>query len=78
MRSFDDILSLSPKRKAFTNGQSWDRWSYRWCDECVHDVNESCPLIAAAMLGDVTPTEWNATGIDDYDCTEFEPREEFQ
>jgi hypothetical protein len=76
MRSLDEILSNSPRRKAFANGHSWDRWSYRWCDQCLQDINEDCPLIAAAMLGKVTPTEWSQVGIEEYDCSEFEPREE--
>ena len=78
MRSLDEVLSGSPLGRAFGNGQSWDRWSFRWCDQCLQDINEDCPLIAAAMLGKVTPREWSSVGIDDYECSEFEPREEAQ
>lgn len=76
MRSPEEILSRSTKRRAFANAQSWHRWSYRWCDQCINDINESCPLIAAAMFKGVTPVEWDQVAIDEYECSEFEPREE--
>lgn len=77
MRDLDEILSTSSQRPAFSNGQSWDRWSFRWCDQCLHDVNESCPLVTAAVAFEVTPVEWTESTIDEYECDEFEPREGF-
>jgi len=77
MRGLDEILSTSLPRRAFANGHSWDRWSFRWCDQCLHDVNENCPLVMAAMISEVTPTEWKQVAPDEYECSEFEPREEF-
>lgn len=76
MRSLEQVLLLSPKGKAFANGQSWDRWSFRWCDKCSNDINEDCPLIAAAMLGTVIPAEWHPVAIEEYDCSEFESRKD--
>lgn len=77
MRSLDEILQTSPRQPAFSNGTSWEIWAYNWCRDCVNDDNDDCPLIAAAMLS-VTPREWTRTGLQDYECTEFEPRGELQ
>lgn len=76
MRSSKEIsLSARPQR-AFSNGTSWEMWAYRWCDQCFNDINENCPLIAVAMMGDATPTEWVDSDAEVYECTEFEPRED--
>lgn len=77
MRGLDEILETSPEKSAFSNGTSWDIWSYNWCQRCLKDINEDCPLILAGFLS-VTPREWVRTGLQDYECTEFEPREEEQ
>lgn len=78
MHDLDEILASSSNRLAFANGHSWDRWSFRWCDQCRHDINESCPLVTAAMAFEVTPMEWKEVALDEYECSEFEPREEYQ
>lgn len=77
MRSFEEILESPTKRSPFANGTSFELWAYGWCYMCRNDVNNDCPILLAAFLN-VTPTEWTETGMDDYDCSEFEPREELQ
>lgn len=75
MRSLDEILETSLERPAFSNGDLWDIWSYHWCNLCIKDSDEDCPLILAGFMN-VTPREWVKVGLQDYECTEFEPREE--
>lgn len=74
MRTFDEVIADADPRPAFSNGTSWDIWSYDWCRLCVNDVREDCPLILAAMLGTV-PREWYNVGLQQYECVEFEPQE---
>lgn len=76
MRSLEEILDTAAPRKAFSNGTSWEIWAGRWCDDCFNDINEDCPLVTAAVLGGVLPTEWSEVGTQNYDCAEFQPREE--
>jgi hypothetical protein len=77
MRPFDELLSRSREGKAFSNNTDWERWSWRFCERCRNDVNEDCPLILISMFHDLTPAEWVEDGEHhNYDCTEFEPREE--
>jgi hypothetical protein len=75
VRDLNEILEDSPEKPAFSNGTSWDMWSSSWCGLCVKDINEDCPLILAGFMG-FTPSEWVKTGLQDYECTEFQPREE--
>lgn len=77
MRSFEEILGDADVRTAFSNGTSFDIWAYDWCYVCRQDENSECPILLAAMLN-VTPSEWVKTGLQDYECTEFEPQEEKQ
>lgn len=77
MRNLEEILDTSPEKPAFSNSTSWDMWSAGWCHLCLNDINEDCPLILAGFLG-FTPMEWVRTGLQNYECTEFEPREESQ
>jgi hypothetical protein len=77
MRSLEEILEDAPERPAFSNNTSWDIWSTDWCERCIKDTNQDCPLILAGFMG-FTPTEWVRTRLvrHDYECTEFQPREE--
>jgi hypothetical protein len=77
MRSLEEILEDAPEQPAFSNGTSWDIWSSDWCERCIKDINQDCPLILAAFMG-FTPIEWVRTRLvrHDYECTEFQPREE--
>lgn len=43
MREFNEILADATDRRAFANGASWDRWSWQWCQQCVHDRDDDCP-----------------------------------
>jgi hypothetical protein len=74
VRSLEEILK-DPEGAAFSNGSSWEIWSYNWCRHCRNDVNEDCPIIMAGMLH-IMPKEWVEVGLQDYECTEFEPLEE--
>lgn len=76
MRSHDEIDAGARPGSAFSNGSSWEHWSYRWCEVCRNDTNEDCPIVAVAMFGEKTPEEWVEVGLQNYECTEFEPREE--
>jgi hypothetical protein len=77
MRNLEEILEDSPKGAAFSNGTSWEIWSSRWCEQCANDINEDCPIIMAGFLH-VMPREWVEVGMQNYECTEFQPREEEQ
>lgn len=76
MRSYAEVMDSAVDRVAFSNGTSWEIWSFRWCENCVNDVNEDCPLVAVAMFGRKTPSEWQEVGLQSYECSEFEPRED--
>lgn len=77
MRPYDELLSRARPGRAFSNSTSWERWSWRFCERCKNDINEDCPLILLSMTEDLTPAEWVEDGeIQNYDCTEFEPRED--
>ena len=39
------------------NGSAWADWKAAWCDTCVNDINEDCPIILSGMLLD-QPPEW--------------------
>lgn len=78
MRSVREIHDSSRPGAAFSNSTSWDMWSARWCEGCHNDINEDCPIILTAMFGDRTPQEWVEVGMQNYECTEFQPREENQ
>lgn len=75
MRSFDDIADDARDQVAFSNGAAWERWSWRWCQHCIHDTNDDCPLVTVAVLMEKTPAEWLPIGIHGYICTEFQPKE---
>ena len=81
MRTEDEILKGAVDRPAFSNGTSWEIWSYNWCCRCKNDSmglnpdarEKFCPLITVAVCHQKTPTEW--TGDDqDYTCIEFDER----
>lgn len=76
MRSFNEIFDDATERRAFANGASWDRWSWQWCQQCVHDRDDDCPLVTVAVLAEKTPREWREVSLDWYECSEFEPEEE--
>jgi hypothetical protein len=78
VRNVHEIQTTGRPGRAFSSGSSWDMWSYRWCENCRNDINEDCPIILAAMFGDTTPQEWVEIGLQNYECTEFQPREEEQ
>lgn len=64
-------------RVPFENGSAGADWFYNWCDRCVNDVNEDCPLVAIAY-GGFTPCQWVDENVESirnrYRCTEFEAR----
>lgn len=75
MRSVEKIFQNASDKPAFSNGASWEIWSSKWCEECRNDVNHDCPIVLAAFM-DRTPVEWVEVGLQNYECTEFEPLEE--
>ena len=77
MQNLERILGTASERQAFPSHGSWAMWSRRWCDYCVHDTWGACPLLMAVFRGH-TPIEWVEVGPQNYECTEFEPREEEQ
>jgi hypothetical protein len=78
VRTHDEIYDAAREGRAFSNSTSWEIWSYNWCQRCLNDINEDCPIVNVAMLGEKTPEEWVGAELHDYECTEFEPQEEEQ
>jgi hypothetical protein len=40
-----------------SNGTEFEQWKEAWCDTCVRDADESCPVVNDALMGD-HPTAW--------------------
>ena len=59
---------------AFSNGYEWDCWSSKWCDTCINDINQACPIVSYAIMGG-QPTEWlpnvENSLYDKYTCTKY-------
>lgn len=79
MRSAQEIDLDAIDRRAFSNGSSFEIWSYNWCDDCKVDapyrrdeVDEGCPLLFVLLMGK-TPVEFKEVGLQDYECPEFVP-----
>lgn len=58
------------ERPAFSNGTEWDMWSSQWCNRCIHDINEDCPLILIGFMGR-TPVEWKRHSTGPLSCERF-------
>ena len=78
MRSLDQIAADARPGRAFSNGTMGYGWMEGWCYECKVDgpfqrdeVDEGCPILLVAMLGESTPKEWTDQGLQDYHCSEF-------
>jgi hypothetical protein len=60
---------------AFSNGYEWDCWSSKWCKRCINDINNDCPIIMNALMGN-QPVEWvpsiENSLYDRYLCIQFE------
>lgn len=82
MRTYEQILADATVQPPFSNGTSGEIWMDRWCYRCLNDSpelvdrGEGCPLILAALTGH-TPVEWRETGLQDYECLDFEERREY-
>lgn len=71
MKEYGAIWAEAVDTVPFSNSTEWDIWSARWCNQCIHDVSEACPLVLAAVCGR-TPKEWTRTEVSDYTCSEFQ------
>lgn len=70
MRFFNEIMADLKAGRAFPNGASWEHWAQFWCNGCVFEVD--CPIVAAAMVGEGTPREWDhSIGAGGYVCSEY-------
>jgi hypothetical protein len=49
----------APGTGRLSNGTEGQAWMDAWCHTCVKDINESCPLVLHAMMGD-WPDEWRS------------------
>lgn len=60
MRPEAEITASAREGSPFSNGTEGYAWMAEWCDECVHNDEETekwCPILTVALLGK-TPAEW--------------------
>lgn len=60
MRTEEEIQADATEARPFSNGSEGHAWTSNWCDECVHNDEETelwCPILSVALLGS-TPKEW--------------------
>jgi hypothetical protein len=60
MRTDEQIDADAREGSPFSNGTEGFAWMGNWCDECVHNDEETelwCPILSVALLGK-TPKEW--------------------
>jgi hypothetical protein len=81
-RPYEEVDRDAREGSPFSNGTSWEIWSYNWCERCKNDSpelvdkGEGCPLIMVALMGK-TPAEWfPQEGVQDYHCVEFRDKNE--
>lgn len=78
MRTLDQIVADAKEKSPFSNGESAEIWTGKWCYQCKVDGawqrgnGEVCPILNVAFL-QKTPKEWTETGLQDYHCSEFVP-----
>jgi hypothetical protein len=60
VRTEAEIDAAARPGRPFSNGTEGYAWMGSWCDECVHNDEETelwCPILTVALLGK-TPAEW--------------------
>jgi hypothetical protein len=80
---YDDIVRRARNERAFSNSVDYEMWDGNWCGRCVRDAafregkdDFGCPILAAALISEVTPAEWmeqpeDRRPWDAYHCIEF-------
>lgn len=60
----------------FSNDTEYRIWRSKWCNKCVNDVNDDCPIITNMMVGLPEPSlTQERPGW--YTCSQFVELEEF-
>jgi hypothetical protein len=60
VRTEEQIQAGARDGRPFSNGTEGYAWMGNWCDECVHNDEETekyCPILTVALLSK-TPAEW--------------------
>lgn len=56
----------------FSNATEWDIWSANWCQRCIMDKDEDCPIVLELFLGNHPPQiTKNGPGLSDIHCQSF-------
>lgn len=56
---------------AFSNGTDWELWRERWCDDCLWDALDGCPLVERLLLHLAVPQVVEKRGV--VRCTQWSP-----
>jgi hypothetical protein len=80
---YDDVIARGRDEPAFSSNEAYEMWDVNWCGRCIRDArfragkdDVGCPILAAALLAEVTPAEWmeqpeDRYPSDAYHCIEF-------
>lgn len=84
MRPYEQAFEAARDRPAFSTGTEGETWVANWCERCVHDLGEGCPLVLVSLM-QRTPMEWldgprdeqgRYSMADQYHCVEYRDRDD--
>ena len=63
---------------AFSNSTDWEIWKAHWCDTCINDIDESCPIALDLLMYVENDAIRQTPGVRDslfHICLEYEEKQ---